>query len=351
MDSCVERVYISQADSVFPLVVDGGITNEPGPYHIKLSRASKVGGDLTQDKTVFAQQVAIFDDQGNSEILSVDENGTYSTSTFQGVVGRQYFIRINTRDGKTYESVPEIMKPAGTVDSVYFEFVSSHDQSGAETYGFNIFSNFSGYPQGNNLFRWKFAGTYRVETHPELQTEPAGEGRIPDPPPCSGWVYASHTLSKVGPCECCICWASLTEQLPEISDSQVSVNGQFKNIQVGFVPVEYWTFFDKIMVSVRQLSLSQSEYDYWRIVRQQLEGGGSLFQPAIGKARSNLFMKNGSEEVYGYFTVAAVSKKVIFIQTSDLPSPDIIPPAPPTIDKSCIDAFKNSTNQQPADWK
>ncbi len=206
------------------------------------------------------------------------------------------------------------------------------------------------------IFRWQFRGTYRVETHPELRTEPAGEGRVPAPPPCSGWVYNKFTrgpLTHIGPCECCECWPSLYEQYPLISDNSISLNGQFKNVEVGYVPVDYWEFYDKTMITVKQLSISQRELNYWKLARQQLVGSSSVFQPVTGKARSNIFVKDGSEEVLGFFTVAGVSKRILFIRRNNLPTgySNVIPQLDKQINESCLVTFKHSTNQQPADWK
>ena len=355
-DGCIERINIDTPESALPLVVDGGITNEPGPYQVRLSRANNVQGYLGAIvKPFFAKQVTIFDDKGNSEILNLVYNGVYQTSTFQGVAGNQYFIRIEARDGKVYESIPETIKASGTVDSIYYQFDITQPENAPTKYGFRIFADFSGYPQGENLFRWQFRGTYKVETRPELRTQPAGEGRVPDPPPCSGWVYNIRTrvLNQVGPCECCECWSSLYEQTPLISDNSISLSGQFKNIEVGYVPVDYWEFYDKTMITVKQLSISPTEFNYWKLVRQQLVGSSSVFQPVTGKAKSNIFVKNGSEEVLGFFTVAGVSKKVLFMNRNNLPQgySNVIPQLDIPINESCLVVFKNSTNQRPTDWK
>jgi hypothetical protein len=352
-DSCVDRIHLQDPGATGQLVVDGFITDEPGPYTIKLSRTVGIGGDLTTSKTVNANSVTIFDDLGNSEVLQSVVDGTYQTDPngIRGAVGREYYIRIDARDGKVYESVPEKLLPAGSVDSVYFQFVSTQGENAATQYGFNIFANTSGDPGSENLFRWRFTGTYRVETHPELQTTTAGEGRVPDPPQCSGYVSTGGSIQQVGPCECCICWPSLINSLPNLSDNNLSPNGKYLGTQMGYVPVEYWTFYDKVMVTIRQMSLSQSAFNYWKIVRDQLTGSTSLFQPAIGKAKSNIYLKGGDEEVQGFFYAAGVAKKVIFIHVSDIPlGPSIIPQGIP-INASCISSFAYSTNQQPADWQ
>lgn len=344
-DACVDRITINVPNRNLPLVVDGAITTEPGPYKIKLSVANKVGGSFISFEPFFAKEVTLFDDVGNSEILAPNQDAVYQTDKFQGELGKGYFLRIETNTGKVYESIPEILKPAGTVDSVYYEFESHQPDNAPTKYGFRIFADFSGYEGSVNLFRWKFFGTYYVITHPEM---------LPEPPPCTGFVFDrfKRKFVQIDTCTCCKCWPSFVEEFPLLSDNSLSSTGQFKRIEVGYVPVGYWTFFDKTMVVVKQLSISQLEFDYWKSIRQQMIGGADLFQPTTGKNKSNIFLKGGTEEVLGYFSVAAVSKKIITLRELSLPKGyhDIVDTLDMPIKASCLDAFRHSVNKPPYYW-
>ncbi|MBI3220285.1 MAG: DUF4249 domain-containing protein [Bacteroidetes bacterium] len=349
IDSCVDRVDYNAADAATQLVVDGSISDMPGPYTVKLSRTRKIL-DFTGAKTVSASKVVISDNVGNSEVLTEISQGTFQTSPtgIQGVMGREYTLRVETRDGNVYESSPEKITPAGSVDDIYTTFEQYQPLSGSPKYQFRVFANTTGEVGGNNYYRWKFTGTYKVETHPELRTVTAGEGRIPDPPACSGYT---KNLDQVGPCTCCTCWADLINTIPVISDARLVSDGKFTNIEVGLVPVEYWTFFEKVQIQVEQISLSPAAYSYWKTVAEQKAGGSSLFQPAIGKAISNMTVKNGTGGVQGLFSAYSSSKKIIFLQPSDIPvGVGAIPGAPPPIAESCLAAFPYSSNQQPATW-
>ncbi len=290
----------------------------------------------------------MFDDLGNSEILTSGDDGRYQTKAFEGVIGRQYFIRIETLDGKIYESTPETMNPSGSVDSVYYEIESHQPITGPMQYGFRIFADFSGYADNDNLYRWKFTGTYRVVTHPELF--PQG------PLPCSGLIFdlVKRDYVQRDTCTCCICWPNLYERIPLLSDNSLSQNGQFKKIEVGYVPLDYWLFLDKTMVVVEQLAVSQQEYAYWSAVKRQMVGAADLFQLVNGKVKSNIFAKNGTEEVYGYFSVAGTSKKIITLSKNTIPPEysNVIPdPEEKTIPRSCMVAFSNSPNKPPYYWR
>lgn len=349
IDSCVERIDFETADSTSQLVVDGQINDEPGPYTVKLSRTRKAL-DFTATKTVSASKVLISDNLGNSEVLKEVYPGAFQTdpSGIRGIMGREYTLRVETRDGNVYESSPEKIKPAGSVDSIYYKFERYQPLSGSPKYQFRIFSSSTGEPQGDNLYRWKFTGTYKVKTHPELRTTLAGQDRIPDPPPCSGYT---KKLEQVNPCECCTCWVNFVNSLPKVSDSKLAAGSKFKDIEVGLVPVEYWTFFEKVQIEVEQISLSEIAYNFWKIASDQKAGAASLFQPAIGKPISNITLKSGKGEVQGLFSANSKSKKIIFLTPNDIPvGASAIPDAPPPIAESCLAAFQFSTTQKPVNW-
>jgi Domain of unknown function (DUF4249) len=366
-DSCVERIDFESPDSDLQLVVDGMITDEPGPYTVKLSRTQQVY-DLSDAKTVTAKAVTIFDDAGNSEVLTEIGPGEYQTSStgIRGQIGRTYFVRIETFDGKVYESIPEKMTPAGAIENLYWEFEEFQPEDSPTQYRFNFFIDAIGNKTGDNLFRWKLNATYLVETNPELAGKPPPpdpplpcDNEIPfgDPRSCSGYIFDDRGLVWLGlPCTCCTCWVSLPEPIPRISSDQVYTNGKLKRILVGAVPVDYWVFFDKVYIEVNQLSLTEKASNYWKTVEEQKEGASSLFQPAVGKAPSNIFLKNGNEEVQGYFFASAIVRKILpgkFLSSGDIPlGPGIIEKPCFLLKKeSCLKEFRNSTNLRPLFWE
>jgi hypothetical protein len=348
-DSCVDRIDFNSPSTTAQLVIDGHINDEPGPYTIRVNRARKIL-DFSEIKPVSASKVAISDNAGNSETLVEVSPGVFQTKAngIRGTIGREYTLRVETRDGKIFESSPEKINPAGKVDSIYHTFEKFEPLSGPAKYQFRIYINSSGEDKSENLFRWKFTGTYKVQTNPELRTRSAGEVRVPDPPACSGF---NTLLEQVAPCQCCTCWVNMLDAKPKVNDNVTTLNGSYRNVEVGVVPVEYWTFFDKVQLEVKQMSLSRAAFNYWKIVQDQKEGSTSLFQPAIGKAVSNMSVKNGTEEVLGLFYASAIAKKTIFLEASDIPlGPSVIPTAPPPIPESCLVAFQFSTLQKPIGW-
>ena len=103
------------------LVVEGTITNDPGPYTLLLSLSTSFENPVYIPLSGY--EAIINDNLGNSEILSEVEPGVYKTAVdgIHGVPGRKYQLTIQSSDGKTYQSdFEELRAPVG-IDSVYVE--------------------------------------------------------------------------------------------------------------------------------------------------------------------------------------------------------------------------------------
>lgn len=378
IDSCIDVLdYSSDKDSQ-QLVVDGFISDAPGPYTVRLTKTRRAA-EFRPFKTVSAKSVSIFDTEGNSEQLVEKDAGVYQTSAtgIRGQMGKEYFIRIELFDGKVYQSIPEKITPAGKIDTAYHEFEKIVSDKGIVRYQFRIFMDSHGNVAGENYFLWKMIGTYKVITSPELHIL-LRPRPIRDPRPCSGFVIIPETgkLGYIKPCECCQCWASKVDDKANVSDNYIVSNVTYKKVDMGAIPVEFWYFWEKTMVTVQQMSLTKSAYTYWKTIQDQQEGSQSLFQPSIGKARSNIRSLSNDDEVQGYFFASSVAKKVFFLSYLDIPLGPAVIPDPPglppryipkpddpqsfidewytepfVVRESCLLAFRNSTTEKPADWK
>lgn len=363
-DSCIDRIQITVPDSYSSqLVVDGLITDRPGPYTVRLTKSTRIEKFLEfSQESLPGATVTIFDNMGNLEVLVEKEAGVYQTKVngIQGIVGRTYSIKIETKDGKVYESIPDIMNPVGEVDSIYYEFKSYLPLNDQTRYGFMFYIDAHGIPNIDNLIRWKFTGVFEIDAQPQLHTKPCSAGPCcPDPRICSGFKLSQldgETLVRVGECTCCTCWVTLEEESPHVSDNQFVSNKGIKKLEAGFIPLEYFPFQKgKYRAEIKQMSLSKQAFDYWQLIQAQKEGAASLFQPPTGKIRSNIFEKNGEGAVLGIFYASAVKTKQLYLTYSDIKvkfsSTPLWACEKGIIAESCILAFPNSSNVPPADWK
>lgn len=351
--SCIDRIEIAIPDAnTSQLVVDGVITDEPGPYTVKLTFSSSIDGFLQFSRPFTARKVIVFDNEGNREELKPIEIGVYQTKPdgIRGVVGREYSLRIETVDGKVYESAPDKMNPVGKVDSIYYEYNVIQPIDRPAEYGLAIFADAQGVPESDNLFRWKFTGIFETNTNPELHRISCGAAPCgcPDPRPCA---------FDIGGCSCCQCWATQHELQPHVSDNQFVRGAVFKRITLEKIPLEYFSFQIKYRIEVKQMSLSRTAFDYWKTIQSQKEGASSLFQPSTGKARTNIFQKNGVNEVLGIFYASAVSNKQLYVTNREVLKEwkrvqiPVLWCMVGTMPEDCRLAFPNSSTKRPKDWK
>ncbi len=137
------------------LVVDALLTDEEVPGYVRISRTS-----VTPDEApprVTGAMVSITDDMGNNTSLSEVSDGIYKTDslTFRGVAGRKYTLKIQTEDGKEYESEPGILNKALDIDTVYFGRDSKTMDDGEVQEGISIYID-SKDPTENRYFRWTY---------------------------------------------------------------------------------------------------------------------------------------------------------------------------------------------------
>ncbi|MCB0489160.1 MAG: DUF4249 family protein [Cyclobacteriaceae bacterium] len=319
LEGCIDRLdtaTVNQGEGT--LIVDGYISDEKGPYQVTMVRSSAVDGILNNPIPVEAKSVLLINQDKSEELMTYKGDGLYESDPdgMRGTVGEKYFIRIELMDGTMFESDPEEILPTGKVDSVYYQFVSSKPESGPTAYGFNVFMNASTLPEGGYA-RWRYTGIFSLETFPHLNKAncnccsfPGG----PEPLPCSGYSVNENGLVLVRECTCCVSYVSEPESAPHLNDNAAKTDGTFKKVEMGYVDFNEYSFSrDRYMLKVDQMSLTREAYEYWKVFRDQKQGVESLFQPALGKARTNIRSINSAQEAGGFFYATSIHTKVAFI--------------------------------------
>ena len=348
--SCITPIEFKVPGSVPLLVVDGMITNDPGPYTVRLFKSFVINDRYENPVSEFGAEVVLHDTEGNQENLIEVERGVYRTQgVMQGQVGKSYYITIKTIDGSRYESAPETIQPPGSLEDLTYKYRSDIEViEGQEipVRGFDIFID--GKAAGDSrLLRWKLTGTYKILTFPELKTRITDRGTFPDPLPCSGYKVGENGIEQFGPCVCCTCWLNTFSDTPILSDDRYTIGQDFKDILVGFVPLDRRLFFEKFHAEVQQLSLNQNTYEFWRAVRDQKSGATSLFQPPNALARGNIKAINPGEEVLGIFSACGVSRKSVFLYPA-YADEKVLPID--TIRGSCLKVDPSATLNRPDFW-
>ncbi|WP_440134610.1 DUF4249 family protein [Chitinophaga sancti] len=100
LSGCEKVLDLKYKDNKSSLIIEGNITNESGPYFVKLSRSVKL--TATGDYPVVdGALVIISDDAGNTDTLMAKGNGIYQTNTINGIENRTYTLVVRV-DNEVY---------------------------------------------------------------------------------------------------------------------------------------------------------------------------------------------------------------------------------------------------------
>jgi hypothetical protein len=290
------------------LVVEGVVTNLPGPYYVKLTTAVKYNANETIEPNQGAQ-VVVNDDQGGVFTYTEILPGQYqSPPEMAGIVGHKYTLHIITTDGVTYGSYPQEIMPPHTIESLkakrYIKTESVETEFGnivvVETPGINAILSVNETSTINPKIR--FQSEIMVQYNREItefKNQPHNDP--PDPPAIPMW-YCWKVFAK----------AEGTNNInaPATSNEPGDVN----NNVVAFIPNRVNRFYlmasDEylmhLLLRVKLYSLNDDSYKYHFDIYKQLSSDGSLFAPIASQIFSNIFCEsNPNTPAIGMFEASS----------------------------------------------
>mgnify|MGYP006296006533 CR=1 FL=1 len=300
ISACEEQINITQKQFDEALVVDGTITNDPGPYTVKISYTSKVNN--SEFRPYSGCVVTIFEQSGESEILSEVEPGVYKTAEngIQGEVGKSYSIDIQTPDGKTYISdYQEIKAPVG-IDSVYAKLEFEENPGATQDVpGYQFYMSTEPTPEDVFLL-WEMEETYEYTADYQLvQTMYEGVINKNHNPDTNYRCWNTQPVKEI-----------FTEQTVTLSSSGIRdkalhfVNTLSKKLQYRY------------SLLVKQMVINEDAYSYWNQVKSQMSSDDFLFSKQPYRIKGNVYNpENPQDMVLGYFTAGSVKKRRIFVNS------------------------------------
>lgn len=292
--SCVTPYQPDTVSSSTALVVEGLITNQAGPYTVKLSRTADYAlASLNLLET--GALVTISDTLGHQEVLREEQPGVYTTQAgqIQGVTGRSYQVTITTQDGVTYQSDRELLKACPPIDRIYAEY---HYEPTALTNDkanlWDVFVDTKDPKTPGDFYRWEW-------THYEFLNF------------CG--IYSYGIDKDVGISCCSNCWdiTHCYSNCINIS-SDVAVNGGTISRQA----ITQITYNSSVpyYVEVKQQLLSRGVYTFFQRAQQQIKNSGGLFDSAPASINGNLHSTNRPGSlVYGYFGAVGESEAYLLV--------------------------------------
>ncbi|MDQ3291935.1 MAG: DUF4249 domain-containing protein [Bacteroidota bacterium] len=334
LTSCIDPVNINLKPEPNQLVVEGLITNENSQTPIKLAYTQPYTQQVGVIPKPLTNATVYVEDQ-NSNRFNYYENapGNYIPESFTGIVGNTYTLTIITEGKKVYRSKPEKMLPTTAVDGLTAELRARPkvDSQGDEIieYGFQTFVNTSDPAQEKNYYMWRWIGTYEVHTQPGDHTKDVRGNPVPDPLPC-----------------CPVCWVTEGHQNIAVRNDALINGNKIIKQPITLLPILPQNFNYRYHLRVKQYSLSELGYNFWRNLTSQVTGVGSVQDPPPAPVPGNMYNEDDENEVVlGYFGASAVTSDAIFIERDEIPFlvPKFIYP------DDCR-VLKNSTAVKPDFW-
>lgn len=303
--ACIEPYEINSKTVDKVLVVDGAITNQTSANELRIFYSARFAREAIIE-TVSDANVTLYDNEGNSWPFLFSENACYETpENFRGKPDNSYYIEIVTTDGRKYRSEPEIMQKPVDIDKITYEYTQKQQVNDAGNIvtidGYQVYLSVKDPENDQNFYRWKWKGTFEIITD---------------------WITNGIPHDSLPSAKCCReCWISeYMKSDVNISDDTYFAGGKLECHPVQFIPWGIRFNCGKYHIALEQHSISKKAYNFWRQIDGQISFSGFVDEtPAY--VRGNIRnIDNPDELVLGWFGAYAVSKKSIFVYSSELGS-------------------------------
>ncbi len=304
------------------LVVEGLITDEVGPFRVKLTNTFDINKNETFGDPVTTAQVQIFDDRGNLYPLYYTKNGWYQTTDtlLQGVPGTTYDLNITTEDGTQYESTPVLMQDVPDIDSVYFKEVSKvrfeNDGTAINENWLNILVD-SHDPTGQTKYwKWDYMETWEVHMPKDsVQYLVVTHDTLPYIIVVNLEFLGNPQWGLDNKKE--VCWVTRPSASIHVESTNNRPVDEITSFPVTSIPPDEDRLHVKYSILVKQTALSKDLYEFWKRLKEINETSGSMYDKVPSQIFGNIECCNGYGKALGYFSASVVKTKRIFISPHD----------------------------------
>ena len=327
--ACVEPFegvdFIEDFENV--LVVNATITNEEKKQEVVLTRSFR----FDQDEAPGEEDAIVTVSSSNGELYSFDEttNGTYiSSEIFAAKMNQTYTLEITTKNGSSYRSEPMGLPIADTtIDNLYAERTINEDGEEGMAILIDSFD-----PSGTSrLYRHEFLETYKVIAPfwSPFDAVVIIEG-----------INTFEISAILREQEERVCYATDREKNIIINSTLGLSEDRLDRYAVRFIRRDNFILSYRYSILVRQYVQSPEAFSFYETLQGLSQTSGNVFsEDQPGFLQGNIIgVDDPTENVAGFFDVAAVAEKRIFFDYEDFFPNEELPPyfadcvvtAPPT---------------------
>lgn len=296
--ACIDRYYLDeQITPSSKLVIDATIKNDTSAQLIKLSTSSSP--DNPKYVPYSNCKVIVVDDKGQEYVFeeSFNQEGYYYGVIDKAnlMVGAKFQLSIETPNEENYVSEFEEMLPAPEIDSLYYDLTSIPTADplinidGVQFY-LDFYAN-SNFPKN---YRFELSETYEYHSTWPMRSYLDENGTFVNEP---------ADYSKF------VCYGgALIPDIFILSTSNLTENKYIK-FPLHFVNDHTQRLLYNYSILLKQLTLSESAYNYWDIMKSNNQEAGGLYSVQPAAVKGNVFnVDNPEVRALGYFGVSSVKE-------------------------------------------
>jgi hypothetical protein len=292
--SCVDLFDAGLNTNKRKLVVDGEITNKPGPYFVTLQQSSPFGTSEFAPPP-FNATVIITDNAGNSETLTDKGNGKFEANIIQGVIGRAYTLEVRIGDKRIYRSTPQTIKRPVKVEKIYTEYVpynfTPEVYSGGE---FHVYLDTQDPATTGDYYRWNYTNYEKLDY-------------------CKETILVNDAGRIYNQFNCCEpCWAiNYCPGCIYLGSDQFNNGKKIKRQFIGKFP---YNSISPVFLQIEQKAITKENYFYWREIDGQINNSGGIFDTPPNNIQGNITsISDPTEQVLGFFAASGVEVVPYFV--------------------------------------
>jgi hypothetical protein len=290
------------------LVVEGVISTGSDSTIIRLSRTVPISLKASTTPELGAA-VTIISDGGAGYPCAEAGKGYYKAAGLN-VTSGNFGLKINTSDGKIYQSDLVPPKNSPPIDSVYYKIKSnSVDINGKiQSDGVEIYADTHDPANNTRYYRWDYLATYEFHSAFNslvyLQTFPV-DSVVQRP--LADQIY--------------VCWRNDTSSTILVNSSAKLAKDVITENPIAFISSAAEELEVRYSILVKQYALTADAYAYYTQLKKNTEQLGGIFDPQPSQLTGNIHcVSNPSEPVLGYVTAGASARTRIYIDNRKLPA-------------------------------
>lgn len=171
-ESCTKEIDIDLNSSSPQIVIEGSISDAPGPYTVKISKTVNFSDSNTYPP-VSGALVIISDNAGVVDTLTESTPGLYETQKIAGTQGNTYTLKV-IAESKQFEAV-STMPYKISLDSIRFDLFNDPGETDTTYAIVPLF--FDNVEFGNN-YRFLFSANGKADKSYQVTNDNIGNGRL-----------------------------------------------------------------------------------------------------------------------------------------------------------------------------